>query len=139
MKISKIFILFNFIILSLSISASEIYQCKSPEGKSTYSDKPCANGESQEKHVYKKLQWAEALDANKPVGTKIIEVRKENEDTIIQYACSTQIELSRFMQSAHQLSGLNVNLLKYKAPKNGGLGEALIQITSKEDTVFKKK
>ena len=137
MKISPIFIC--LILLSPSVSASEIYQCKNSEGKIRYSDKHCSNGESQEKREFKGLPWAKVLDANKPVGTKIIEITKSDGDTIIKYACSTKNELRAFMRSAHKLSGLNVNLLKYKAPNNGGLGEAVMQVTSKEGTLFKAK
>lgn len=137
MKISKIIIFFNSIIFSLGISATETYQCKNSEGKRTYSDKPCAAGELQVKHTVKNPQWIKLLDARKPVGTKIIDLKKENEETIIKYAYSTQTELSDFMKSAYQLSGLTVNLLKYKAPKDGASGEALIQITPTKDTLFK--
>jgi Domain of unknown function (DUF4124) len=139
MKISFIVIFFSSILFSLSASASEIYQCKSSEGKSTYSDKPCASGDSQQKLDFKSLSWLKALDADKPSGTKIIEITKDNDDTIIKYVCSTEAELSKFMRSAQEFSGMNINLLKYKASNNGGHGEGLIQITSKIDTLFKSK
>ncbi|MES2824906.1 MAG: hypothetical protein V4732_14975 [Pseudomonadota bacterium] len=137
MKILPIPLFFIVILLALNIAASEIYLCKSSEGKNSYSDKPCATGESQEKRDFKDLPWTKTLDASKPAGTEIIEVTKDNGDTIIKYAFFTGAELKKFMKSAQQLSGMNVNLLKFKAPKNGGRGEALIQVTSKADTVFK--
>ena len=128
-----------FMMLSLNISASEIYQCKSPEGKVKYSEKPCVKGESQDRRDFKDIPWTTKLDANKPAGTKIIEITDADEDKIIKYACYTKIELNEFIRLAHKLSGMNVNLLKYKASKNGSLGEAVIQVTSKEDNLFKSK
>lgn len=139
MKVWLTLFFLNAIVLSLDTSASEVYQCKNSEGKVAYSDKKCADDEAQEKLIYKDFPWAKMLDANKPPGTKIIEIKKKRKDTIIRYACYTQIELDTFMKSAHRLSGLNVNLLKYKTSKNGGRGEALIQITPKSNPIFKDK
>lgn len=134
MKIYPIFIC--FILLSLSVFASEVYRCENTEGKIKYSDKRCSNGESQERLGFKDIHWTKALDANKPTGTKIIEITNSADDTIVKYAFSTRSELNAFMTSAHKLSGLNVNLLKYKAPSNGIFGEAVMQITSKENKLF---
>ena len=71
-----------FMMLSLNISASEIYQCKSPEGKVKYSEKPCVKGESQDRRDFKDIPWTTKLDANKPAGTKIIEITEEDKKNI---------------------------------------------------------
>jgi|GEM_PF-6439303 len=132
MKVIVVIFFYVFSVFSVNIFAAEIYQCKTSEGKVAYSDKQCANTESQAKVDFKNISWTRSLDASKPVGTKIIEVTQKKEDTIIKYSFHHQDQLRTFMRSAQQLSSMNVNLLKYKAPKNGAPGEASLMVTTKK-------
>lgn len=79
MKNAPIIIFLSFVLSSLNISASEIYQCKSPEGNTFFFDKPCAKGNLQEKIDFKDLLWTKALDANKPVVRKSWKLQKRME------------------------------------------------------------
>ena len=139
MKILPTIFFCLFSIVSTNISAGEIYQCKTSEGKIAYSDKQCADSKSQSKVDFKDIPWTRSLEASKPVGTKIIDIAYKNKDTIIKYAFYRKDELEKFMRSANRLSGMNVNLLKYKEPKNGGPGEASLLITTKEGILHGRK
>lgn len=137
-------ILILVLIFSENIVASEFYKCVDAAGKKIFSDTPCsANSVVKETIIYKassgknvpanEVSWDVRLRAQVPGKSKINDIVKENDDSIINYQFSSQVELQEFMRLAVRLSGKNVNLIRVNMPQGETPGTAMLQVTDKDD------
>lgn len=79
------------------------------------------------------MSWDVRLRAQVPGKSKINDIVKENDDSIINYQFSSQVELQEFMRLAVRLSGKNVNLIRVNMPQGETPGTAMLQVTDKDD------
>lgn len=126
------------IFVSQSCSAADIYKCIDAQGKQVFSDKQCPKNTSQTKVNHKNASFEDQLIGLASGNSKVTNIAKDGDDTLVDYQFSTQTELQAFMRSSMKLSGKNVNLLKVVMPHGGNNGQAKLQIADKDNGLFKK-
>lgn len=117
--------------------ATDIYKCVDAQGKHIFSDKQCPKNTSQEQVKHKNATFEDQLTGLASGSSKVTNIAKEGDDTLVDYQFSTQAELQAFMRASMKLSGKSVNLLKVVMPHDGNQGQAKLQITDKDDGLFK--
>ena len=126
------------IFVSQSCFAADIYKCVDAQGKQVFSDKQCPKNTSQTTVNHKNASFEDQLIGLASGNSKVTNIAKDGDDTLVDYQFSTQTELQAFMRSSMKLSGKNVNLLKVVMPHGGSKGQAKLQITDKDNGLFKK-
>ena len=126
------------IFMAHNCFAADFYKCIDAQGKHIFSDKQCPKNASQTKVNHKEASFEDQLIGLASGNSKVTNVAKEGDDTLVDYQFSTQTELQEFMRSSMKLSGKHVNLLKVVMPHGGSKGQAKLQITDKDNGLFKK-
>jgi len=133
-----IFSIFLF-LFPLFVSA-EIYKCKQPDGKLSFSDKPCAKEAIEERITPKstKEDWVSRLRSKMSSSIQIIDVFRKDGDITIEYEFSSKSDSNEFLRLANDVSNTPVVLMKYLEPKGGALGRAKIKVSNKPNNIFNK-
>lgn len=117
--------------------ATDIYKCIDTHGRLIFSYKQCPNNTSQKQVKHNNATFEDQLTSLASGNSKVANIAKDGDDTLVDYQFSTQAELQAFMQASMKLSGKNVNLLKVVMPHGGNKGQARLQITDKDNGLFK--
>ncbi|OZY85521.1 hypothetical protein CBP51_00260 [Cellvibrio mixtus] len=117
--------------------AADIYKCIDAQGKHIFSDKQCPKNTSQEHIKHKNEIFEDQLIGLASGHSKVTNITKDGDDTLVDYQFGTQAELQAFMRASMKLSGKNVNLLKVAMPHGGSKGQAKLQITDKDNGLFR--
>lgn len=116
----------------------DFYKCIDAQGKPIFSDKQCPKSTSQSKISYKETSFEDQLIGAVPGKSKIVGISANGDETYVDFQFTTPAELQEFIRLSARLSSKNVNLLKVVMPLGESKGHAKLQITSKDNGLFKK-
>lgn len=127
--------------LLLPVAANcEIYKCQDQNGKVLFSDLPCENQYEVVEMIKdtgrRDESWQAGLKNQKASSVEIIKLVEKGEDTVITYTFASQSDSTNFMKLATKLSQMSVSLMKVIQPKGDTLGQAVINVSSKHNSIF---
>lgn len=125
------------IFMAQNCLAADIYKCVDSQGKHIFSDKQCPKNTNQEQVKHKNATFEDQLIGLASGNSKVTNIAKDGDDTLVDYQFGTQAELQAFMRASMRLSGKNVNLLKVAMPHGESKGQAKLQITDKVNGLFR--
>jgi len=125
-----------FILIALYSIAqpviSGIYKCIDRNGKTTYLDSECPNN-SHNKTIRKSdVAWVKTLKANKNLGVIIKSVKEKEEKIFIVYTYKNNEDSNIFIKHIHELSKLNVSLIKNKYQTLNKLYTSTVSVSNQQ-------
>lgn len=133
----KLGLLVLVVCVSQNCFSSDVYKCIDAQGKKIFSDKPCPKDTNETKLKHKKTALEDQLVGSAPGKSKVIDVTTVEDETLVEYQFGSQAELQEFMRISSRLSGKSVNLLNVVIPHGETKGRAKLQITAKDNGLFK--
>ena len=134
MNLKKIFVVLTALLCQYAFAA-DIYKCTDENGRQVYSDKKCPKS-TAEKIECNETSLDEQLKALTPGKSKINNISRKDDETLVDYEFTTHAELTEFMRLSKKISGKHVYLIKVVMPKDADVGKAHIKITTEAGLPF---
>ena len=125
-----------FILIALYSIAqpaiSGIYKCIDRNGKTTYLDSECPNNSHNKIIIKPDEAWVKTLKANKNLGVTIKSVKAHEEKTLITYTYKNRDDSNIFIKHIHEISKLNVVLIKNKYQTKNKLYTSTVSVSNQQ-------
>lgn len=127
------------LLLLPALASAEIYKCTDPNGKASYSDRPCSASSTEESVKIEEGDWVERLRSSVPYGIEISSVSKDGAETTVKFNFAKMEQSSQFLRLAAKVSGQSVALTKVVAPDGDRPGSAEMKVSGQMPNIFRKR